>query len=166
MEVGTRRIAHFNVTEHPTADWTLQQFREVITGEQPQRFLIHDRDSIYSSDFDSGLKAMGLKILKTPFRAPRANAFCERLIGTTRRECLDFLIPLNERHLQAVLQVWVTHYNRGRPHSSLGPGIPDPEIGCQQAQPRRHQIPLDHKVAAKAILSGLHHEYRLERKAA
>ncbi len=166
MEVGTRRIAHFNVTEHPTADWTLQQFREVITGEQPQRFLIHDRDSIYSADFDSGLKAMGLKILKTPFRAPQANAFCERLIGTTRRKCLDYLIPLNERHLQTVLQEWVTHYNQGRPHSSLGPGIPDPEIGCQQVQARGHQIPLNHKVVARAILSGLHHEYRLERKAA
>ena len=96
MEVGTRRIAHFNVTKHPTADWTLQQFREVITGERPFRFLIHDRDSIYSSELDSALKAMGLGILKTPFRAPRANAYCERLIGTARMECLDYLIPLYE----------------------------------------------------------------------
>jgi transposase InsO family protein len=166
MEVGTRRIAHFNVTDHPTADWTLQQFREVITGEQRQQFLIHDRDSIYSSGFDSGLKAMGLKILKTPFRAPQANAFCERLIGTTRRECLDFLIPLNARHLQPVFQEWVTHYNQGRPHSSLGPGLPEPWFSCQQVQPRGHQIPLNHKVVAKAVLNGLHHEYRLERKAA
>jgi len=86
MDVGTRRIAHSNVTAHPTAAWTLQQFREVMTGEQPWRFLIHDRDSIYSSEFDSALKAMDLKILKTPFRAPQANAFCERLIGTIRRE--------------------------------------------------------------------------------
>ncbi len=76
MEVGTRRIMHFNVTAHPTADWTLQQFREVITGEQAQRFLIHDRDSIYSSDLDSALKTMDLRILRTPFRAPQANAFC------------------------------------------------------------------------------------------
>ncbi len=166
LEVGTRRIAHFNVTAHPTTDWTLQQFREVITGEQTQHFLIHDRDSIYSPDLDSALKAMGLRILNTPFRAPQANAFCERLIGTVRRECLDFLIPLNERHLQAVLQEWVAHYNRGRPHSSLGPGIPDPEISCQQVQPRGHQIPMDHQVVAKAILGGLHHEYKLERYAA
>ena len=123
-EVGTRRIFHFNATAHPTADWTLQQFREAITGERPYRFLIHDRDSIYSSELDSALKAMGLSILKTPFRAPQANAFCERLVGTIRRECLDFLIPIREKHLRRLLQKWVTHYNRGRPHSSLGPGIP------------------------------------------
>jgi transposase InsO family protein len=166
MEIGTRRIAHFNVTEHPTADWTLQQFREVITGEQPQQFLIHDRDSIYSADFDSGPQAMGLKILKTPFRAPQANAFCERLIGTTRRECLDFLIPLNERHLQAVLQEWITHYNQGRPHSSLGPGLPEPGVSCYQVQDHGHYLPTNQKVVSRAILGGLHHEYSLERKAA
>jgi len=65
---------------------------------------------------------MGLLILKTPFRAPQANAFCERLVGTFRRECLDYLIPLNERHLRRILKEWVAHYNRGRPHSTLGPG--------------------------------------------
>ena len=73
---------------------------KLLPAEQAQRFLIHDRDSIYSSDFDSALKAMGLRILKTPFQAPQANAFCERLVGTVRRECLDFLIPLNERHVE------------------------------------------------------------------
>ena len=71
MEVGTRRITHFNVTAHPTTDWTLQQFREVSTGEKPHRFHIHDRDSVYSSELDSALKEMSLSILKTPFRAPR-----------------------------------------------------------------------------------------------
>jgi transposase InsO family protein len=80
MEVGTRRIAHFNVTAQPSGEWTLQQLREVVTGEEPYRFLIHDRDRIYSSEFDSALKAMGLLILKTPFRAPQANGFCERLV--------------------------------------------------------------------------------------
>ena len=96
LEVGTRRIAHFNVTAHPTATWTLQQFREVMMHEQSYRFVLHDRDRIYSSELDSALQAMDLKILKTPFQAPQANAFCERLIGTVRRECLDFLIPLND----------------------------------------------------------------------
>jgi putative transposase len=85
MEVGTRRIIHFNVTAHPTAEWTLQQFREVITGEKAHRLLIHDRDSIYSSELDSALQSMGLNILKTPFRAPQANAFCipcaHRVVG-------------------------------------------------------------------------------------
>ena len=162
MEVGTRRIAHFNVTAHPTASWTLQQFREVNTGELTQHFLIHDRDSIYSSDFDSALQAMDLRILKTPFRAPQANAFCERLIGTVRRECLDFLIPLNERHLRGILKEWMTHYNHGRPHSSLGPGLPDPVFGRQRVVAHGHDIPINYHVVAKPILGGLHHEYKLE----
>ncbi len=80
MERGTRRITHFNVTAHPTADWPLQQFREAITGEKPHRFIIHDRDSVYSFELDSVLKAMGLSALKTPFRAREANALCERLV--------------------------------------------------------------------------------------
>jgi putative transposase len=166
MEVGTRRIAHFNVAAHPAAAWTLQQFREVVTGDQPYRFVLHDRDSIYSSDLDSVLKAMDLKILKTPFQAPQANAFCERLIGTVRRECLDFLIPLNERHLRGLLKEWIAHYNRGRPHSGLGPGIPDLGSGHQRAKPCGHHVPIDRQVVAKAILGGLHHEYKLERNAA
>jgi putative transposase len=166
MEVGTRRIVHFNVTAHPTTDWTLQQFREVITGEKPYRFLIHDRDSIYSSELDSSLKSMGLSIVKTPFRAPQANAFCEHLIGSIRRECLDFLIPLNDRHLRKILQEWLTHYNKGRPHSSLGPGIPEPSEGMPAPQISGHHIPCDLRVVRTPVLGGLHHEYRLEKVAA
>jgi putative transposase len=166
-EVGTRRIAHCNVTAHPTAAWTLQQFREVITGEQTQHFLIHDRDSIYSSALDSALQAMDLRILKTPFRAPQANAFCERLIGTIRRECLDFLIPLNERHMRGILKEWVAHYNQGRPHSSLGPGFPEPsEVLSMPENHHRHYLAQDCKVVARPILGGLHHEYKLEKIAA
>ena len=110
MEVGTRKIAHFNVTDHPTAAWTIQQFREVITGEQPYRFVLHDRDSIYSTELDGALKSLGVIVLRTPFRAPQANSFCERLVGTIRRECLDFLIPLNQRHVRRILKEWVAHY--------------------------------------------------------
>src|SRR5258707_966724 len=77
LDVGTRRIMHWNVTEHPTAEWTVQQFRAIVPGDQPQRFLIHDRDSIYSSAVDGAVAAMGLKVLKTPVRCPQANAFCE-----------------------------------------------------------------------------------------
>ena len=165
LEVGTRKIVHFNVTDHPTADWTLQQFREVM-GEPSHRFVIHDRDSIYSPQLDSALKALGLRVLKTLFQAPQANAFCERVIGTIRHECLDFLIPLNERHLRGLLKEWVAHYNRGRPHASLGPGIPDPESCYEQGKPCGHEIPIDHHVVSKAILGGLHHEYSLERAAA
>ena len=125
LEVGSRRIVHWNVTAHPTAEWTAQQFRMVVPGDQTHRCVIHDRDPIYSEQVDWTLEAMGLVVLKTPVRVPQANAFCERLIGTMRRDCLDFVIALSERHLRAVLHVWVAHDNRGRPHASLGPGIPE-----------------------------------------
>jgi transposase InsO family protein len=165
LDVGTRRIVHWNVTEHPTAAWTVQQFRACVPGDQPQRLLIHDRDSIYSAAVDGAVAAMGLTVLKTPVRCPQANAFCERLIGTMRRECLDWLIVLNERHLRSILQEWVAHYNQGRPHASLGPGIPDVPFG-KLARPNGHRIPDGHQVVAAPILAGLHHEYRLEPLAA
>jgi putative transposase len=94
-----------------------------------------------------------------------SNAFCERLVDTMRRECLDFMIPLNERHLRSVLREWIAHDNRGRPHASLGPGIPDqlPERSPEQAD--RHRLPVGQRVWSTAILGGLHHEYRLERAA-
>jgi putative transposase len=126
MDVGSRRILHCNVTEHPTAEWTTQQFREFLAFDHPYLYIIHDRDAIFSSDLATALKGFGVRVLKTPVRAPKANAFCERLIGTIRRECLDFLIPLGERHIKRILREWVGHYNRGRPHFSLGPGIPEP----------------------------------------
>jgi putative transposase len=126
MEIGSRRILHTNVTPHPSAEWTMQQFREFLAFDHPYRFLIHDHDSIFSPRLDAELKGFGVRVLKTPVRAPKANAFCERLIGTIRRECLDFLIPINERHLRRIITEFVLHYNRGRPHSALGPGIPEP----------------------------------------
>jgi putative transposase len=165
LEVGTRRILHWNVTDHPTAEWTAQQFRMVASGDQPHRWVIHDRDSIYSDGVDATVAAMGLTILKTPVRVPQANAFCERLIGTIRRECLDWLIPLGERHIRRILQSWVAHYNRGRPHASLGPDVPDPPSDRLSEPSHRHHLPGGHRVTAAPILGGLHHEYRLERAA-
>jgi putative transposase len=163
IEIGTRRIRHCNVTLHPTAEWTLQQFRECVTGEEGYKFVIHDRDSIYSGDLDSSLQALGLRILKTPYQSPQANAFCERLIGSARRECLDFMIPVDEQHVRHILKVWIRHYNGGRPHSSLGPGIPQPTSPIVEPQIKRHQIPEDHRVLATSVLGDLHHEYQLER---
>jgi transposase InsO family protein len=166
LEVGTRRILHWNVTDHPTAEWTAQQFRMVVPGDQSHRFVVHDHDSIYSEGVDRTIAAMGLTVLKTPVRAPQANAFCERLIGTIRRECLDFVIPLNERHVRSVLREWVAHYNRGRPHTSLGPGIPDPPHDRLASFSSGHQIRDGHRIVAEPILGGLHHEYHLEPMAA
>jgi transposase InsO family protein len=166
MEVGSRRIVHFNVTAHPTAEWTLQQFREAVPGDHTYRFVIHDRDAIYSAELDRDVEAMGVRVLKTPVQAPQANAYCERLIGTLRRECLDFLIPLNERHLRGLLREWVAHYNGGRPHASLGPGIPEPYAGLPVLpRPTRHCLPEGHQIRATVVLGGLHHEYYLERVA-
>jgi putative transposase len=169
MEVGSRRILHCNVTAHPTAEWTLQRLREAIASDHPYRFLIHDRDSIFSSELDKETEStFGLRVLRTPARSPQANAYCERLIGTVRRECLDFLIPLNERHLRRTLQSWVVHYNRGRPHASLGPGIPEPtpDRRLPKRQHERHRLPPDCEIRVVDILGGLHHEYRLNRSAA
>jgi putative transposase len=165
MELGSRRILHCNVTPHPTADWTIQQLRDAIPSDHEYRFLIHDRHATFSSELDAAVVALGLEVVKTPIRTPQANAFCERLIGTTRRECLDFLIPLNDRHLRRILREWVSHYNQGRPHSRLGPGIPNqrPAPPCRV---HRHRFEKEERVISTPVLGGLHHEYVLERNAA
>lgn len=162
VEHATRRILRFNVTRHPTADWTRQQFREAIPEDHPYRFLIRDRDAKFSRRLDESIRRLGLAVLKTPVRVPQANGICERTIGTIRRECLDFLIPLGERHLCRILAEWVRHFNAARPHSALGPGIPNPPINLPAGlRPNRHALPLDARVIARPILGGLHHEYSL-----
>jgi putative transposase len=167
IEHQTRRIVHCNVTTHPTAAWTLQPLREAIPSDHRYRFLIHDGDGIFSPQLDQSITHMGLRVLKTPPRSPKANSLCERVIGTLRRECLDFLIPLTENHLRIVTENGVEHYNRGRPHSSLGPGIPDPPVDLHVTpHEHRHRIPSRCKIVAHPILGGLHHEYSLLAKAA
>jgi len=121
IEHGSRRLVRVDVTVHPSSDWTLQQLRDVVGFDDIHRYLIHDRDSILSKHLDESIRALGLSILKSPPRSPKANAICERVIGTIRRECLDWLIPISEAHLRAILKSWVEHYNCGRPHTSWGP---------------------------------------------
>ena len=166
LEVGSRRLVHINVTSHPTAAWTLQQFREILTIPHPYRFVLHDRDRIYSPWLDAAVTAMGVRVLRTPVHAPTANAFCERLLGSLRREYLDFLIPLGEEHLRRLLYAWRMHYNRGRPHASLGPGLPEASPGLPAIPIAGHRLPREVRVVARPILGGLHHEYGLERLAA
>jgi putative transposase len=150
MEVGSRRILHCNVTAHPTAAWAVQQFREAIPSDHIYRFLIHDRDSIFSAEVDDDLGVFGLRVLRTPVQAPKANAYCERLVGTIRRECLDYVIPLSEKHLRTIMREWVAHYNQGRPHASLGPGIPDSD---SRPRPRPsihgHELPANPDTSAR-----------------
>ena len=143
------------------SEWTVQQFRMAITGERAHRYLAHDRAGIFAPAVDAAVASMGLTVLKTPVRTPQANAFCERLIGTIRRECLDWVIPLNERHLRQILTEWVAHYHRGRPHASLGPGLPEPPPSSDRPQPSGHHLRDGHRIEATPILAGLHHEYRL-----
>ena len=162
IDHSTRRLAHINVTAHPNADWTLQQLREVVGNGGGHRYLIHDRDRIFAKHLDDSIRALGVEVLRSPVASPKANAICERVIGTARRECLDWLIPVSEAHLRAILRCWVTHYNGGRPHSALGPGVPDPPKRETIPAPEpRHRFATGALVFAKSILGGLHHEYSL-----
>jgi transposase InsO family protein len=165
MEVGTRRILHHNVTAHPTAEWTLQQFREALPDDHCYRFLIHDRDSIFSKELDQAVTDMGVRVLRTTVRAPKANSICERLGASLRRDCLDLLIPFNERHLHIVGQHWMVHDNRGSPHSALGSGIPEGSQESIPASGHRHELPAGYRVAKRSVLGGLHHEYFLVKEA-
>jgi len=163
IEHGTRRLAHLNVTSHPSAHWTLQQLREVLGESSHHKYLIHDRDAIYARHLVSSIRALGLKVLRSPIASPKANAICERLIGTIRRECLDWMIPLSEAHLRSILRTWRNHYNTGRPHSALGPGVPGPPLHpCWiPKSASQHRMLAGTLVRAKSVLGGLHHEYAL-----
>jgi putative transposase len=160
LEIGSRRLIHFNATEHPTAEWTLQQLREALPGDRQYKFLLHDRHKTFSCGLDEEVARWGIAVLKCPVHAPTANAFCERLIGTIRRECLDYVIPLSESHLKRTLREWVNHYNSGRPHQSLGPGIPDQVEKKWPTNDVMDTISKGRRLVAKLILGGLHHEYR------
>ena len=109
---------------------------------------------------------MGARVLRTPVRAPQGSSVCERYGGTLSRECLDFLIPFNERHLRFVLKTWIAHFNCARPQMSLGPGIPSASHAPAPENDHRHGIPEGHVVRRTAVLGGTHHDYRLEKVAA
>jgi transposase InsO family protein len=167
IEHASRQLLHVNVTAHPTAEWVMQQFREAIPADHPYHILIHDRDTIFSRAVDQGVNRLGLHVVKTPARMPVANSICERVLGSLRRECLDFTIPLNEKHLYSILKEWVVHYNQGRPHMSLGPGIPKPiQTLPMPRQAHPHRMPAGQRVVARPVLGGLHHDYGLEKRAA
>ena len=163
IEHHSRRLIHCNVTGNPSSAWTLQQLREAVGLEERYEYLLHDRDSIFAKHLDESIERLGLKVLKSPPCSPMANAVCERVIGTIRRECLDWLIPLSESHLWRILKSWIDHYNGGRPHMSLGPGIPgSPAITkILPESSSRHRRGEAYAVRSNPILGGLHHEYFL-----
>ena len=120
IEIQTRAVHILGLTAYPTGSWTAQQARNLLMdlGEQAGRFkvLIRDRDGKFTSAFDGVFAGNGTRVIKTPVRSPRANAFAERFVGTLRRECLDHLLILGERHLRNILAEYAQHYNRHRPH--------------------------------------------------
>jgi len=115
IEHGSRRLVRVAVTAHPSAAWTFQQLREVVGFDRARRYLIHDRDSIFAMSLDESIRNLGVTVLKSPPRSPKANAISERVIGTIRRECLDWLIPLSEAHLGFVLSCTATRLSLSTP---------------------------------------------------
>jgi transposase InsO family protein len=154
LEVQTRRVVVAGCTAHPTAAWVTQQARDVLweleaAGIRP-RVLVRDRDAKFAHAFDAVFAGHGARVVRTPVRAPRANAFAERWVGTVRRECLDWLLIAGERHLLRVLREYANHYNRSRPHRSLRLLAP-----LARAQP----VAPAAAVVRRDRLSGLIHEY-------
>jgi putative transposase len=150
---GNRRVWLAGCTASPTGAWVTQQARNLGLNfsDQGVRFLIRDRDSKYSGTFDEVFRSEGIRIVKTPVRAPKANAVAERFVRTVRAECLDWLLILNRRHLERVLRVYADHYNRERPHRALELRPPEPDE-------RRHRPPVG-EIRRRDRLGGLIHEY-------
>jgi putative transposase len=150
IELGSRRVVHFGVTRNPTDQWTAQQLREATPfGEKP-RFLIRDNDRKFGPSFER--VAAEIEVLKTPYRAPKANAICERFLGSLRRECLDHFLILSERHLHRLVKEYKEYFNHARPHQGIEQHIP-----CQPDRPE--SPPANGKIASRPVLSGLHHDY-------
>ena len=150
-----RRIIHFNITEHPTAQWTIQQIVEAFPWDTAPRYLLRDRDSIYGEHFQQRIKNMGSEEVKIAPRSPWQNPYCERVIGSIRRECLNDVIVLNAQHLERLLRSYVGYYHTWRTHRSLAMDAPDPRV----MQPRERG-----PVRKRPEVGGLHHHY--ERRAA
>jgi putative transposase len=130
LELDSRRVHLAGCTANPDGHWTSQQARQrawsLTEGATPARFLIHDRDSKFSRHFDDVVRSEGVQIIRTPFRAPKPNAFAERWVGTVRRDCLHWLLISSRRQLERVLRVDVHHYNTQTPHRALGLTPPTP----------------------------------------
>ncbi len=150
MSHDRRRILHFNVTTAPSARWTAQQVREAFPYDTVPRYLLRDRDRIFGADFVRCVKSMGIEEVITAPGSPWQNPYCERLIGSIRRECLDHLIVLNERHLLRVLHSYASYYHKSRTHRSLDDDCPDP----RPIEPAEMG-----KVVAHPQVGGLHHRY-------
>jgi len=158
IELGSRRVHFAGCTAHPHDAWVTQQARQVawelVAREEPVRFLIRDRDRKFTGHFDAVFETQGARVVRTPPQAPEANGIAERFVRTVRAECLDWVMILNARHLEHTVKVFVDHYNRCRPHRSLGLVSPN---GPPQANTERNDHPK--RVRRHDRLRGLLHEY-------
>jgi hypothetical protein len=146
-----RRLLHIRATSHPTAAWTAQQIREAFPFDEAPRYLLRDNDSIYGAEFSRTVVGMGIKEVRTAKHSPWQTPYCERVIGSIRRECTDHIIPLNRRHLQRTLVEYQTYYNESRCHLSLGKDAPEP----REIEPPKRGA----KIIAIPQVGGLHHRY-------
>ena len=150
-----RRIVHFHVTEHPTAEWTAQQVVDAFRWDKAPRYLVHNRDRIYGAFFQRRVRNMGVEEVLIAPHSPWQNPYVERLIGSIRRELLDHVIVLSEPHLRRLLTAYVAYYHRFRTHLALA-------MDCPELRPI--SPPNRGRVIAVPEVGGLHHHY--ERQAA
>jgi putative transposase len=161
IEIDTRRVHLSGITTNPVGEWVTQQARNLsyVLADQafPKKFLIRDRDTKFTACFDEVFRTDDVRIITTPVRAPRANAFAERFVGTVRRECLDQMLIFHRAHLEAVLSEFVDHYSRHRPHRSLGQQAPL----MTEKKPMQNGDADSGQLRRTDRLGGLVHEYRL-----
>jgi putative transposase len=160
IEIESRRVHLCGITTNPTGTWVTQQARNLVAALDDAglvaRHLIRDRDTKFTRPFDEVWRSIGARVIRTPVRAPNANAFAERWVGAVRGECLDHLLIVGPRHLARVLDAYVEHYNTHRPHRSLG--LRPPERRSVHAEPALQT--LGH-VSRREVLGGVIHEYHL-----
>ena len=149
IEHASRRIVHVAITSNPSDVWVAQQLRESTPWGEGPKYLIRDNDPKFGQHFSAVAEGTGIKEIRTPTGAPNANAICERFFGSLRRECLDHILILNERHLQGVTGEYLDYYHQARPHQGLDQCIPS---GVERPQTG--------KVVAFPVLGGLHYDYR------
>jgi putative transposase len=154
IELQSRKVIHVGVTRSPTDTWVAQQLREATPYGQAPKYLIRDNDSKFGSCFDRVATSSNIKLLKTPYHAPRATAVCERFLRSVRHECLDHLLILHERQLQRVLKAYVVYFHQARPHQGIQQQIPE-SSGASAYTPHEGS-----RVVAVPILAGLHHDYQ------
>jgi putative transposase len=153
IELESRRLVHFGVTRSPGDDWVAQQLREATPFGEGPRFLIRDNDNKYGDAFARVAEGSGIEVLPMPYQTPKANAICERFLGSVRRECLDFFLILSECHLRKIMKQYQAYFNHARPHQGIKQQIPCPAEQSEEEASRG-------EIFSQPVLGGLHHDYQ------